>query len=31
MPPADYVIRADEHLMVIGRKEDVDRILKQMH
>lgn len=30
MPPADYVIRDDEHLMVIGRKEDVDRILKQM-
>ena len=28
MPPADYVIRADEHLMVIGKNEDVDGILK---
>ena len=30
MPPADYVIQADEHLMTIGRKEDVDKILKEM-
>ncbi len=30
MPGADYVIRAQEHLMVIGRKEDVDRILKEL-
>lgn len=30
MPPADYVIRADEHLMVIGRNQDVDKILKQL-
>jgi len=30
MPPADYVIRRDEHLMVIGRKEDVDKILRQI-
>ncbi len=30
MPPADYVIRADEHLMVIGKNEDVDKILKQL-
>lgn len=30
MPPADYVIRSDEHLMVIGKKEDIDKILKEM-
>ncbi len=30
MPGPDYVISADEHLMVIGRKEDVDVILKQL-
>ena len=30
MPSADYVIRADEHLMVIGKNEDVDKILKQL-
>lgn len=30
MPPADYVIRADEHLMVIGKKVDVDKILKEL-
>lgn len=30
MPPADYVIREDEHLMVIGKNEDVNRILKQL-
>lgn len=30
MPPADYVIRADEHLMVIGQKMDVDKILKEL-
>lgn len=28
MPGADYVILAQEHLMVIGRKTDIDRILK---
>lgn len=27
MPPADYVIQAQEHLMVIGKKEAVDSIL----
>ena len=31
MPGADYVIRADEHLMVIGKKLDVDNILKELH
>ena len=31
MPTADYVIRADEHLMVIGKNEDVDKILKELH
>lgn len=30
MPGSDYVIRANEHLMIIGRKEDVDRILAQI-
>ncbi len=30
MPGADYVIRRDEHLMVIGRIEDVDKILKEL-
>lgn len=30
MPGADYVIRADEHLMVIGKKTDVDLILKEL-
>jgi len=30
MPGPDYVISADEHLMVIGRKEDVDVILKEL-
>lgn len=30
MPPADHVFQCDEHLMVIGRQEDVDRILNTM-
>lgn len=30
MPGASYVIRPDEHLMVIGKKEDVDKILKAL-
>lgn len=30
LPPADHIFMADEHLMVIGRGEDVDRILKQL-
>lgn len=30
MPGPDYVIRANEHLMIIGRKDDVDRILAQI-
>lgn len=28
MPPADYTIQPQDHLMVIGKNEDVDRILK---
>lgn len=28
MPPADHVFKVDEHLMVIGKKEDVDKILE---
>ena len=30
MPPADYVIQAQEHLMVIGKKVDIDNILEKM-
>ena len=30
MPGADYVIQANEHLMIIGRKADVDKILDKM-
>lgn len=30
MPTADYVIKADEHLMIIGKRDDVDRILKEL-
>ncbi len=30
MPPADYVIRSDEHLMVVGRPEIVDDLLKKI-
>ena len=30
MPPADYIIQAQEHLMVIGRREHIDSILKEM-
>lgn len=30
MPAADYRIQANEHLMVIGKKEDVDNILKKI-
>lgn len=30
MPGAAYVIRNDEHLMVIGKKEDVDNLLKKI-
>lgn len=30
MPQADYVIEADEHLMVIGKKSDIDRVLREL-
>lgn len=30
LPPADHVFKEDEHLMVIGRKVDVDKILDNM-
>ena len=30
LPPADHIFKADEHLMVIGRGEDVERILKHI-
>ena len=30
MPSADYVIRAEDHLLAIGRKQDIEKILKVM-
>lgn len=30
MPPADYEIQPQEHLMVIGKKTDIDKILKEL-
>ena len=30
LPLADHVFKVDEHLMVIGRKEDVDKLLKKL-
>lgn len=30
MPGADYVFKKEEHLMVIGRNEDVNKILKEI-
>lgn len=30
LPSADHVFKKGEHLMVIGRKEDIDRILKHL-
>lgn len=30
LPAADHVFRKDEHLMVIGKMEDVDRLLKKI-
>lgn len=30
MPQADYVIKPQEHLMVIGKKRDIDNILKEL-
>ncbi len=30
MPPADYIIRSDEHLMVIGKKDEIDELLAKM-
>ncbi len=31
MPMADYVIKEDEHLMIIGRKEDIDQVLEHIN
>ena len=28
MPQADYIIRSDDHMMVIGKKVDIDRLLE---
>ncbi|WP_343209894.1 TrkA family potassium uptake protein [Anaerolentibacter hominis] len=28
LPPAEYILREDEHLMVIGKKVNIDRLLK---
>ncbi|MEG2349868.1 MAG: TrkA family potassium uptake protein [Hungatella sp.] len=30
MPQADYIIRDDEHLMIIGKRKDIDIILKKL-
>lgn len=30
LPPADYVIRSDDHMMVIGKKVDIDKLLEDM-
>ena len=30
LPGADHVFRADEHMMVIGNKKDIDKILKHL-
>ena len=30
MPPADYIIRSDDHMMVIGKKTDIDNLLEDM-
>ena len=30
MPSADYVIQAEDHLLAIGRKQDIEKILKVM-
>ena len=30
LPGADHVFRAEEHLMVIGKKKDIDKILKHL-
>lgn len=30
MPPADYVIQPQEHLMVIGKREHIEHILKEL-
>lgn len=30
MPQADYIIKPQEHLMVIGKKVDIEKILKQL-
>ena len=30
LPDADHIFSADEHLMVIGKKEDIDRIVKRL-
>lgn len=30
MPGADYIIQANEHLMIIGRKSDVDKLLEKI-
>ena len=30
MPPADYIIRSDDHMMIIGKKTDIDKLLEDM-
>ena len=30
LPPADYIIRSDDHMMIIGKKTDIDRLLEDI-
>lgn len=30
MPPADYIIRSDDHMMIIGKKTDIDKLLEDI-
>ena len=30
MPSADYVFNADEHLMVIGKKIDIEKLVRRL-
>ena len=30
LPGANYVMREDEHIMVLGRKEDIDGVLRRI-
>lgn len=30
LPPADYIIRSDDHMMIIGKKTDIDKLLEDI-